>query len=616
MKYLFLLGVSVLAVVPAAAHAEEATEDRIVLEQVPRENLITVVATGSDTRLTTSGQSISVIDAAEIARIQGPDIARVIERLPGVTIARSGPLGSQTSLFVRGANSEQVVVVLDGVRMQDVAAPSGGFDLGTLLTGPIGKIELLRGSNSVAWGSDAIGGVLALTSAAVNGLRANAEYGAFDSFSGDSAVGLDGESYALGASGGYASSDGISAFADGTEPDAFRQWHAGLNGRVNLTDAVSASLSGRYADSRINFDGYPAPAYSFADTPEYQTTKQAGGRFDLRYRGDTLALRGGVALSDTRRAYFDPTYGTAPNFETEGRSWRAEFAGWAHLVDGVTVDFGADSEWTRFSTSYDPENTARQAGGFALLGLGLGGLSLSGGARFTDHERFGSQWTLGANGNLDLGGGWRLKASFGEGFKAPTLYQLYGYGGNVALRPETSTAIDAGIELGDRNAGLHAAATVFRRDSHSLIDYRWPSGYFNIGEARAEGFELEAGSTLGARLAVRAAYTYLSATNRVTGKALARRPKHALATSLDWRTPLRDLALGADLRLVGDSFDDAGNFVRIDGHALLTLRAALPVGDNLELYGRIENVTDAAYETVAGYGTPGRAAYGGVRVRW
>lgn len=113
--------------------------------------------------------------------MQGPDLTRALERLPGVVAARSGGLGSQTSPFVRGANSEQLLVTIDGVRVADVAAPSGGFDLGTLMAGGIGRIEPLRGSNSVVWGSDAVGGVLAITSAERNGAQASAEYGAHDS---------------------------------------------------------------------------------------------------------------------------------------------------------------------------------------------------------------------------------------------------------------------------------------------------------------------------------------------------------------------------------------------------------------------------------------------------
>ena len=623
MKYLFLLSCSVCLASPAwaqVADEDESIPQEIILTHPIRDDFITVVATGRSERLDNSGQSISIVGASEIKQIQGPDLTRVLERLPGVTLARSGPLGSQTSLFVRGAGSEQLVVMVDGVRMADAAAPSGGFDFGTLLTGGIGKIELLRGSNSVPWGSDAIGGVLAVTSAEFSGVRAGVEYGANETASADLALGTQGDGYALTATGSYITSDGISAYAPGAEPDAFRQWRLGLRGKLELSEGLSATVAGRYADSRIEFDGYPFPTYAFADTPEYQTTRQGSGRAGLEYSGDGFNLRGGVALSDTRRAYFDPTYGSAPGFETVGRSLRADLTGMVSLSDAFSIDFGADSEWTRYSTSYDPRNTARQSGGYGLLRLDTGPLKLTAGARLTDHDRYGSQWTLGSNASLNIGGMWRIKGSFGEGFKAPTLSQLYGYGRNLALKPEISTSADFGIALGDRgnnSVGMrHFAVTLFRRDSTNLIDYVSPTGYFNVGRARAQGFEVEAAAGLTEQLSVRGAYTFLDATNRANGKQLARRPRHALSASLDWVTPLHDLTLGADLRLVGDSFDDRENFTAIDGHALVTLRASLPLGEHFELYGRIENVADAQYETVAGYGTYGRSAYAGVRLKW
>lgn len=614
MKYLFLLSCSLVIAAPALAQEADEPQQEIILTHPVRDSFITVLATGRSERLDNSGQSISIIGVDEIKQVQGPDLTRVLERLPGVTLARSGPLGSQTSLFVRGAGSEQVVVVLDGVRMADAAAPSGGFDFGTVLPFGINKIELLRGSNSVAWGSDAIGGVLALSSDGLDGVRAGVEYGAHDTASADLAYGIGGSGYGLTASAGYVSSDGISAYAGGTEPDPFRQWRLGLVGNVDLAEGLSAGFTARYADSRIDFDGY------LTDTPEFQTTRQASGRAGLQYFGDGFNLRGGVALSDTRRAYFDPTYGAAPNFETAGRGWRVDLNGMVVLSYDFSLDFGADSEWTRFSTTFDLENTARQSAGYGLLRYDRGPLNLTAGVRFTDHDRFGSQWTFGGNASFEFANRWRLKASFGEGFKAPTLSQLYGYGGNTALQPETSTAFDVGIESGDRNRlwGLldHFAVTLFRRDSSNLIDYVSPTGYFNLGRTRAQGVEVEAGTQLADGLTVRAAYTYLDATDRSTGKQLARRPRHSASASVEWRTPLNDLTLGADLRLVGDSFDDRRNLTPIDGHAVATLRASLPLGDHFELYGRIENVTDEQYETVSGYGTYGRSAYAGVRLKW
>lgn len=620
VKYLFLLSTSLTIATPALAQedfdlAQDNEQAQVAGTRRVPDEAITVVASGSAQPISQTGQSISVIGAAEIAAVQGPDLARVLERLPGVSLARSGPLGSQTSLFVRGANSQQVVVTLDGVRLADVAAPSGGFDLGTLMTGGIDKIELLRGSNSVVWGSDAIGGVLALSSAQINGVRAGIEYGANDTLTADATLGTSGNGYGLTVSGGNVRSDGISAYAPGTEADGFRQWHGSLRGYASLTDSLSLVAVARYADSRVDFDGFPPPLYSFADTPEYQTTRQGSGRVGLDYDSESVTLKLGAAYSDTRRDYFDDAASTAPNFATSGRSWRADFSGKANLAEAVTLNFGADSEWTRFSTSFDPENDARLSSAHLLLGYHANGLHLSAGLRVDDHDRFGTHWTFGANGSVELAEDLRLRASYGEGFKAPTLYQLYGFGGNVALKPETSRAYEAGLEFGDRNR-RHLAVTLFRRDSRNLIDYVWPAGYFNTGRSRAEGIELEGGIALTDQLRARAAFSHLKATDRVTGNDLPRRPRDLASAGLDWQTPLAGLKLGADLRFAGDSFDDRGNFTRLESYGLLTLRASLPFGDRFELYGRVENVTDTAYQTVAGYGTYGRSAFVGIRAKW
>ena len=382
-----------------------------------------------------------------------------------------------------------------------------------------------------------------------------------------------------------------------------------------MTASLKLVAAGRYADSRVDFDGFPPPLYTFADTPEYQTTRQGSGRVGLDYDSGSLALKLGAAYSDTRRDYFDDAVSTAPNFATIGKSWRADFSGKADLAPQVTLNFGADSEWTRFSTSYDAEKTARLASAHLLLGYHAQRLHLSAGLRVDNHDRFGTHWTFGANGAVDLAENLRLRASYGQGFKAPTLYQLYGYGGNLKLQPETSTAYEAGLEYGGRST-RHLAVTLFRRDSRNLIDYVYPAGYFNTGRTRAEGLEVEGGWALTAKLRARAAYSHLAATDRTTGKDLPRRPQDLLSAGLDWEAPLAGLNLGADLRLAGASYDDRGNFTRLDGYGLLTLRASLPLNDRFELYGRVENVTNTRYRTVADYGTYGRSAFVGVRSKW
>jgi vitamin B12 transporter len=631
VKYLFLLGCSLGMAAPALAQdAGVVSEDGdITLLLVTPDHAITVVATGNPAPVSRTGQSISVTGLLELQSIQGPDLTRVLERLPGVTITRNGGLGNFTGVRVRGAEAEQLLVLVDGVRMADMASPGGGYDFGNLTSGGIGKIELLRGSNSVVWGSQAIGGVLAVTSRAMDGVEASAEYGALDSLDASATAGVSGDRYNLALNGGYTRTDGISTAAVGTEPDGFRQWRIGGRGMARLNETLSATLTARYADSRLDQDGFPPPAFAFADTREYSKTREASGRAGLAYDGAALDLDGGFALSETRRAYFDAPASTVSNFATQGRSERLDLSGHADLPAGLNLTFGGDSEWSRFSTSFDAEKRARLASGHALLGFSSERLNLAAGLRIDDHSGFGSQWTFGANGSYAVADGWRIRASYGEGFKAPTLFQLFSDFGNGALVPERSRSYDFGIEKGDRNGPLHVALTAFRRDSRDLIDFvscfgvstgicaGRPFGtYNNVRSARAEGVEAELGGALTDRVQARATYSYVKATNRVSGLDLARRPRHALSLSADWQTPLHDLSLGADLRVVSHSFDDAGNITRLAGFALVTLRASLPVTERIELFGRIENLGDKRYQTAAGYAAQGRSAYIGARARF
>ena len=627
VKTLFHISISLGAVALATpVQAQQANDDVVVADRIA-DRSITVVATGSAIPVDQSGQPITVFDAKAIDAVQGADLSRLLERAPGVTLSRNGGLGSTTSLFVRGASSEQTLVLLDGVRQTDVAAPSGGTDLGPVALGALGKVELLRGSNSVVWGSDAIGGVLALTSRQFTGLEATAEGGAHGTFNGDATAGLEGKQGAISLTGGYTTTKGISAAAIGTEPDGYRQARVSGTGHFDLTRELSVVATARYAWSHVDIDGFPAPSYTFADTPEYQVSKQASGRAGLRYRGEKLDLDAGYALSDTRRSYFDPTFGTAPNYNTAGRSERADLTGRLRLPANLALDFGADHERTKFSTAFDPEQTARLTSGHALFGWYTTRATLAGGVRVDDHSRFGTHVTLGANGSVRLGDRVRLTASYGEGFKAPTLYQLYSAYGQLTLQPERSHSYDAGIAYGTADGSLHLGLTAFRRDSRNLIDFVSCTGcafgfnYVNVGKARAEGIEAEASLRPVDTFTVSATYTYLKATNRTPGNAnlgkdLPRRPRNAVTVSADWISPWGQLALGADLRLVSRSFDDARNFTRIDGYELATLRARLPLGEHYELFARVENLFDAKYQTVATYGTYGRSAYAGAKMRW
>ena len=636
LKKLPLLGFAVLA---APCQAQQATDDT-ALETITtgdsiRDTAITVVASGAREFLYGTGLQVSVIGEDEIARVQGPDIVRMLERIPGVTTSRNGSLGSFTGVRVRGAEAEQLLVLFDGARLADPGSPGAGFDFGTLLPYGIGKIELLRGSNSTIWGSQALGGVLAVTGSQHAGVAGSAEYGSHDSVSAAVSAGTGWWGATMAAlDAAYVDTDGISSAAAGSEPDGFRQWQVGGRAAQSVTDWLVLEASGRLADGRLEIDGFPAPAFMLADTPEYQRTRQASGRAGARFSWSRLRLDGAYSVADTEREQFDPATGSQPTYATDGSSERAELRGEWAPEGAFAVRFGGEREWTRFESTFDGRKQASVSGIYAQVGYAGETVAAHAGLRRDDHSRFGGEWSAGADARVQLSYDWSVHASYGEGFKAPSLFQLFSDFGNAALQPERSRSVDLGIGTGDRNLyGAYFDLTLFRRDTRGLIGFvscfgltggicsGRPFGtYANIGQARAQGIEVEGGFRFDDHLAVQAAYSYLEAQDRTPGaategNALARRPQHALTGSLDWQ-PIEAVRLGADLRVVSDSFDDAANLVPLGGYASLALRGEWDASAQITLFGRVENLWDEDYQTAAGYATEGRAVHLGARARW
>ena len=579
------------------------------------------------------GQAVTVVSREELERRQAVNLADLLATTPGVTVSRNGAPGSLTTLRIRGAEGDQTLVVIDGVRVNDPSSTGGGFDFANLLAGSVERVEVLRGPDSVPWGSQAIGGVVNVVTAVPRpGLQARgqAEYGWRDSFYGNAGISGQSGAFSGALTAGYLRTDGLSSAAVGSERDGYRQY--GATGRVGVEFApgLSLDLRGYWADSRVELDGYPAPTYTFADTDEYQKTQElygyAGLNVDLL--GGRLRNRIAFTIADIDRDNFDPAFGTDPSFIGRGRTERYEYQGDFRLADPLRLVFGAEHEDSRYGDGFDRFSTGITSGYLQAIVKPIERLTLTGGARYDDHKRFGGNWTFAGNGAFTIGRGTTLRASYAEGFKAPTLYQLFSAYGNRALDPETARNWDAGIaqRIGDM---VELSATYFNRRTRNQIDFRacdgaaecadYPFGrYDNIARTRADGVELAA--TLRPRENVNfgVVYSYINAHNRSIGvnfgNELARRPRHSVTVNADWRTPW-GVAIGGTITHVGDTFDNIGNTVRLDGYALASLRAELPLGDRLALYGRVENLFDEQYQTVAGYGTPGRAAFGGVRLR-
>ena len=513
--------------------------------------------------------------------------------------------------------------MIDGIRVNDPSSTGGAFDFATLLAASVDRIEVLRGPDSVPWGSQAIGGVVnVITTAPTTELkaRAQAEYGAANQLY--TTAGLSGGTGPLTAAltGGYLRTDGISSAASGTERDGYRQ--IGGSGRVGVEVApgIGLDLRGYYANSRLRYDASFAstPPFLVVDGPQRQRTQEIYG-----YAGAHANLAEGrfnnrvaFTIADINRDNFDPDFPSLGR----GRSERYEYQGDARLTDRLRVVAGAERENSRFNDGSTYADTGITSVYGQAIVKPIERLTLTGGVRYDDHDDFGHHTTFGADAAWALATGTTLRASYGEGFKAPSLYQLYSFYGDRALRPETAKSYEGGVE---QRLGARAAArvTYFHRDTRNQIDFAFAGGrfgYANIARTRAQGIEAELQLRPTDAFTVGANVSYLDAKNRSAGanfgNDLARRPRETASVDADYRFPF-GLQVGGTVTIVGDSFDNAGNTTRLDGYALATVRVELPINDRLALYGRVENVADERYQTAAGYGTYGRAAYGGIRLR-
>jgi vitamin B12 transporter len=595
---------------------------------------IVVTATGIETPRSDVGQAITVIDRDLLENRQNAFISDILADVPSVAVVRSGGPGAQSSVFIRGANSSQTLVLIDGVRINDPSSPNGAFDFGALVTGNVDQVEVLRGPNSVVWGSQAIGGVVNVRNAIPQdglGIRAAAEYGAHDSIRGNVNIAGTSGPVAFSFGAGHQRTDGISTIKAGTERDGFEG--TALNGRAEITlnEALSVDLRGYYNHSVTEIDDiYSSPPDVVADSRNNQLVGYAGLKLSLL--DDRFKSRIAYSRTDIERDGRDPTQaGTITSFNVyniNGTIDRYEYQGSFEIAKAAQLIFGAEHEKTKASVFYPagggtrPDRADSKVTSFygQAIVRPVKGLTLTGGVRHDDYDLYGSETTFGANAAYSPNGGKTvLRSTYAEGFRAPTLTESVMPFGNVALTPETVKSYDLGIEQHLMDRKLRLSATYFHRTSRDQIVFSFMTFQSeNIQRVKAEGVELELNARPTETLELAANYSFVDSRDKSPGMTfdnlVARRPRNQLNVSVDWTSPIK-LKLGASLRIVGDSYDDNANAKPLDGYALASIRASYPLTQNLELYGRIENLFDTDYEVAKDYSVLGRAAYAGFRLK-
>lgn len=614
---------------PVVVHAEDGGD------------FIIVTASRTETPISQVGQSVTVITAEDIKTRQSTAVVDLLRTVPGVTFTRNGGIGTTTSVNIRGAESDQTVALIDGVKLNDPSSPGSGFNFGNLLTGNISRIEVVRGSQSVLWGSQAIGGVVNIITREPTetlSFNANAEYGWRDTGQvvGNASGKFGPVSANVGAS--YLRSDSFSTYNEArgaTERDGYENYGANAKFIIELSDAISADLRGWYSNGTVGIDGFPAPTFALGDTNETSETEELVGYaglnadlFDGRFHN-----RFAYAYTDTARENLDLS-GATPfqTFDARGKNERLEYQGNFDVSEDYALTFGAESEKSSFRTSSFggpiSRADARIDSFYGQFGASpITGLTLNAGARHDDHDTFGGKTTLAANGVYSPNEGkTTIRASYGEGFKTPSLFQLFSVYGNTILAPETSKGWDTGITQKLLDGTIEVGATWFHRNTSNQIMFiscplprtgictNRPFGtYDNVARTRAQGLEFGMILKPVEAFTVQANYSWIDAENSANGLQLARRPSQSANAAIDYEWPF-GLETGATITHVGESFDNASNTRRLDGYVLVDVRASYPIVQGVSFYGRIENLFDEEYETVFRYGTPRRAAYAGVRL--
>lgn len=601
---------------------------------------IIVTATGIAQDIDETGAAISVITEADIRDQQSIALADILQELPGVNVTRSGGLGSQTSVRIRGAESDQTLVLINGIRVNDPSSPDGAFDFGNLTAGNIERVEVLRGANGVTWGSQAVGGVVNVITKRPSEdltLFAQGEYGTHDTVrlvsNASGKVGPVG----LTIGGGYVRTDGISAYSGGIELDGYRQYSASGQVQVDISDAIRFEASGYYADSRIDNDSVFPPFSS--DDSQFSLAEEFYGNaivhiqaFDGRFQN-----RFAFSLADINRDIINPFFTSLPR----GRSERFEYRGDFAANEQLRLVFGAEMEESRYENSGVTASTGIDSVFFQTVFKPADGLSLTGGIRHDDHEDFGGNTSLAGNIAYRISeNGPTIRASYAEGFRAPSLIDLddrpFGFG-TPDLLPETAKSYEIGVDQSLIEQAVQISLTLFQRDTRNQIAFAAcpvapdpapavctsgsrPFGTtLNIERNRTKGVEAILSISPVERFRIDANYTWLDTENRSSGanlgNKLARRPASSLYLSAQYETGY-GLKLAADMQMVGDSFDDLANNRRLDGYILSGIRASMPVTDTIELFGRIDNLFDVSYETATDFGALGRSSSIGARARF
>ncbi|WP_121574135.1 TonB-dependent vitamin B12 receptor BtuB [Brenneria alni] len=568
--------------------------------------------------------SMDVITREDIDRWQAKNVLEVMRRLPGVDIAQNGGLGQSASMFIRGSEARHSLILIDGV---PVAKPgiTGDVDFNQIPISLVQRIEFIRGPRSAVYGADAIGGVINIITQTDNdsaNLRAGAGSNHYQEYGGGIRHTIaDNTKVTL--AGAYQGTKGFnvqpnSAYSGDGDKDGWRNKSFWAGVEHKFDERFSGFLRGYGYGSNNDYD---TGGYGGSDKQQiYNHTYSTGLRFSqgayasqliasyqkysmLNYISTQGRYGADHSLDDMeqRNLQWGNTFAIAQGTVNAGIDWKQQKL----TSGGVSFNTGA-----RESNNYKQDNT----GAYVTAQQQYGSVTLEGSARGDDNEQFGNHGTWQVAAGWAFAPDYRATLSYGTGFQAPTLGQLYGQkrfdiDSNKNLKPEESKQWEAGLE--GRIVSLNWRLSAYINQIDNLINYEYAFAtntgtYYNVKAATMKGLEWIGSFDTGS-LHHQITLGYLDARSDEDDKVLARRAKQQAKYQLDWT--LYDIDFDLSYQYVGKRFDNAQNTRRLPSYSTADLSASYPITPQLTVHGRIANLFDKDYETAYGYRTAGREYY-------
>ncbi|WP_447980196.1 TonB-dependent receptor plug domain-containing protein [Candidatus Nitrospira bockiana] len=616
----------------SAAEAADGTAD----EPVQARDVI-ISATKTPLPVSQVTSAVEVISGEELEQKKIKTVIDALRLAQGVAAFSNGGPGTNATVRIRGANAAHTLVLIDGTIVN--SPTSGDFNFANLTAENIERIEILRGAQSMLYGSDAIGGVINIITKRGTGKPAAStffEYGSFASIrEGAQASGAKGPiDFAMSLSRWDTASFSAVNYKRGAfERDAFRNWQASGRLGVALPKEGRLDLGLRWWNSDVNLDS-AFGNFKFDVFGSKQTTRTLilsaiydqpltswwSQKLTLAQANERILFDGGAS-----RLNLDTGITTGISFRTlsdieilnRRLEWQHNFQIGKPLL--ITAGYQFREESGENASIGPSAKILSTHGGYAQSQLNIQDrLLVTAGIRQDSYNVFGDATTYRVTGGyLIPETGTKFRASYATGFRAPTINQLFFPGfGNPNLKPEESRSFDAGVDqflLKDR---LKLSAGYFWNRFQNLI-VNVPVGALlapqNVGEAKSQGWEAGFQFALTKGLDLRGQYTYTLTRDLSTDRRLPRWPVHQASLGVSYR-PIDPVAINVDYRYVGARFNDTANTQKMGSFGVVNLAATYDVSRNWQVFGRIENLFNQDYEEVLFFGTPIRSIYGGIKV--